>query len=36
MMELMKALLFLLFACPAGAIDNGLGLTPPRGWRSCK
>eukprot|EP01043_Picozoa_sp_COSAG02_P039958 COSAG02_NODE_3195_length_7193_cov_1.529462_5_plen_92_part_00 len=34
-MELLKAL-FLLLLCPARAIDNGLGLTPPRGWRSCK
>lgn len=34
-MKLLKAL-FLLFVCPARAIDNGLGLTPPRGWRSCK
>lgn len=30
----MKAFSLLAFLAPAGAIDNGLGLTPPQGWRS--
>eukprot|EP01051_Picozoa_sp_SAG22_P017158 SAG22_NODE_2581_length_2419_cov_1.480603_1_plen_159_part_00 len=31
---LLAAFLILLLASGAGAIDNGLGITPPRGWRS--
>ena len=28
------AALLALVAAPAGALDNGLALTPPQGWRS--
>ena len=30
----MRAQLLVLLACPAVAIDNGLGLLPPMGWRN--
>jgi hypothetical protein len=35
LLPLLLPSLLLLFACPADALDNGLALTPPRGFRTC-